>query len=374
MSGLSVRNIVQVNVDVTPGAPVVEIGCNKGLIIGSSAVVSAEDRVKKYLSLKDMITAGFTEEMPEYLAAKAYFAQSPAPRMVFIGRIDTTAEPAETIVAAVRACMDAAPGHYGVYVCGVSDADIDQIAGIVDGVGEGMLFFETSNPDSVVDSPEAPDIFTTLKGKTIKRVMGIYSKSAYAGAALMGVAMGRENGLDNSAFSLTYSTLVGVEPEVLTQDQLDILLEKNGNAYVVRGQAYEMLQMGRTIDATPYDDVMYLDMTQKIIQANVMGVLTGNKAKIPQTDAGMAVIISAVTNGLEAMRRIGYVAEGVWNGDQIKELMPGDVVPGGYMIFVDSFATLSQADREARKAPPVWVALKTAGTIESVVINVNVNL
>jgi len=77
---------------------------------------------------------------------------------------------------------------------------------------------------------------------------------------------------------------------------------------------------------------------------------------------------------LEFMRDIGYIAEGIWTGETINELSAGDAVAGGYMIFVDSFATLSQADRELRKAPPVYVALKTSGTIESVVINVNVNL
>ncbi len=374
MGMLSVGSIVQVNVNVIPGAPVVEVGCNKGLIIGSSETITTDDRVKAYKSLKEIVDDGFDLESPEYLAAKMYFSQTPAPRLLYIGRIDKTEESTETVREAIAACLEKAPGAYGVYLCGSSDADIDQAAALLEAEGSGFLFFETSNPDSLVAVPSAPDIFTSLKGKDVKRAFGIYSNSPYAGAALMGSAMGLENGLENSAFTMAYKKLVGVQTEKVTAEQLDILLKKNGNIFVLRGQAYELLQMGRCVNGDSYDDVMYLDMTQNIIEAKVMEVLTGNKAKRPQTDAGMAVILAAVTNALEYMRDIGYLAEGVWTGEQIKTLAPGDVVPGGFMVFADSFATLSQADREARKAPPVWVALKTAGTIESVVINVNVNL
>lgn len=374
MGMLSIGSIVQVNVNVIPGAPVIEVGCNKGLIVGSSEVITTEDRVKEYKSLKDVLDGGFELTDPEYLAAKMYFSQTPAPRLVYIGRVDKTEDSTETLVQAVGACMEKAPGAYGVYLCGASDADIDLVAGLLEAEANGLLFFETSNPDSLVKSPAAPDIFTSLKGKDVKRAFGLYSNTQYAGAALMGSAMGLETGVENSAFTMAYKSLVGVQTEKVTSEQLNNLLEKNGNVFVLRGQAYKLLQMGRCVNGISYDDVMYLDMTQNIIEAKVMEVLTGNKAKRPQTDAGMAVILAAVTNALEYMRDIGYLAEGVWNGDPIKSLMPGDVVPGGFMVFVDSFATLSQADREARKAPPVWVALKTAGTIESVVINVNVNL
>jgi len=374
MSVLSISGIVQVNINVLPSAPVIDVGCNKGLIVGDSTVISVLDRVKSYRSLLEVSEAGFTDEMPEFLAAKIYFAQKPAPRVVYIGRHDSGATPAETIQAAVLDCLVKAPEVYGVYVCGASDADIDLVAKDIDLGGDKMLFFDTKNTDSLVASPAAPDVFTTLKTNSVERAIGIYSATDYAGAALLGAAMGRENGQENSAFSLSYATLYLVTPESVTAEQLAILMAKNGNVYAYRGQAYELLHMGRCISGTPYDDVMYLDMTKNVIEARVMEVMTGNQGKIPQTDAGMSIIVSAVSVALEFMRDIGYIAEGIWTGETINELSAGDAVAGGYMIFVDSFATLSQADRELRKAPPVYVALKTSGTIESVVINVNVNL
>ena len=44
------------------------------------------------------------------------------------------------------------------------------------------------------------------------------------------------------------------------------------------------------------------------------------------------------------------------------------------MLWADSYDTQSEADRAAHKAMPVQVALTLAGSLESVVINVNVQL
>ncbi len=375
MSGLSIGGIVQVNIDVRRVLSDAGVGCNKGLIVGSSAVIDPAERVKKFLNLKEMVAAGFTDTMPEYLAAKLYFGQRPTPRVLYVGLHDADADPAETVLDAVKAIREVEHEHYGVYVCDASDADIDLIAQEVEQGGHGMLFFDTNNPDALVASPAAPDIFTSLGNKDLTRAIGIYSsKTTYAGAALLGVAMGRETGEENSAFTLTYAPLLGVEPETINETQLTTLMAKSGNVYAVRGQNYHLLHMGRGIDGVPYDDTMYLDMTQRVIESRVMEVITNNGSKIPQSDAGMSVILAAVSDALEYMREIGYIAEGIWNGEEIGELRPGDAIAGGYMVFADSFAMQSQEEREQRKAPPVWVALKTSGTIESVVINVNVNL
>lgn len=381
MSVLGIDNIVKVNVRVVPSSPSVATGCNVGLIIGSNNVISKETRVKLCNNLQEVASAGFDTDDAEYKAAALYFAQEPAPTKLYIGRQDKTPkdpedpdspEP-ETVAVALTACKEAAPETFGVYICDSSDADIQQAATTIEALG-GVLFYNTNNPDSLVANPEADDIFTLLSEADKKRAFGIYSNTAYAGAALLGLAMGLETGLDGSAFTMAYTNLNGVTSENITKAQLDILLAKNGNAQVTRGQGYKMVQMGRLADGTPYDDLMYIDMTKKLIENNVLGVLVGNKPKRPQTDAGMAVIVSAITNALEKVKNIDYIAEGVWNGENIRDLQKGDVLAGGYAIFVDSFATLSQADREAKKAPPVWVAIKTAGTIESVVINVDINL
>ena len=375
MNGLPISGIVEVNINATPVDVAAKIGCNKGLIIGTSAVIIPGDRVKSFKNFAEVVYAGFTDAMPEHLAAKKYFAQKPAPKLLYIGRHDAAAtEPVETLVQAIPLCLEKAEDAYGVYVCGASDADITQATILIELEAKRMVFFESSNNDCLVAAPAADDIFTSLSKVPLERAIGIYSEVPYAGAGLMGLALGRETGLENSAFSLSYLTLEGVAAEPVTPSEYSILMAKNGNVVANRGQNYKLLHMGRTLSGVSYDDVMYIDMTQNAIEDRVMAAVAGTRTKLPQTDAGMAVVIAAVTNAREYMVDVGYVAEGIWNGDEIKSLLPGDVLAGGFMIFAESFASLSQQDREARKAPPITVAIKTSGTIESVVINVNVNL
>ena len=54
-------------------------------------------------------------------------------------------------------------------------------------------------------------------------------------------------------------------------------------------------------------------------------------------------------------------------------LKTGDALSTGYMVLADTLANQSQADRDARKSPPIYVAVKMAGAIEHVVIGIVVN-
>ena len=53
---------------------------------------------------------------------------------------------------------------------------------------------------------------------------------------------------------------------------------------------------------------------------------------------------------------------------------PGDILEKGFLLWADSYDNQSEADRAAHKAVPIQVALTLAGNLESVVINVNVQL
>lgn len=364
---LSLKNVVTVNVDRVPVSASVNVGCNIGMIVGATGDGG------KYKNLTEVL-ADYSMTTDEGKAAKVYFEQSPRPQALYIGVLGE--KPAGMSDEAHLANFLAEyQDVYGFYLTGtVGSADYAKWVKALEAADHGVLFFDTDNADALTASPETPDEFEVLAEQDLSKYVGVYSTDSYAGAAVMGVAMGRETGKDRSAFNLAYSQLIGIKTEDVTQAQVDALLAKNGNIYVSRGQGYDLLEMGRTGDGTPYDEVMYLDMTKKMIENSVMSVFVGNKSKPPQTDDGMALFVEAVSGACERMRSIGYIAEGVWNGEEIGDLKKGDVIVGGYSVFVDSFMNQSQADREARKAMPIWVALKLAGSIESIVINVVVNL
>ena len=113
--------------------------------------------------------------------------------------------------------------------------------------------------------------------------------------------------------------------------------------------------MGVSSDGTNFDEILNLDMLSNNIQTAVVSALA-RSAKIPQTDPGMDNLLNTITEPLEKAREIGFIAPGVWNT--------------GSILTVDS---QSQADREARKAPPVYILIKCAGAIQYVAVKLYVN-
>lgn len=375
MPRLSVDSIVRINVNVVQGADINQNGCNIGLILGTNAPYSGTTRMNYYASVDEMLADNFTESMDEVKAARLYFKQVPAPVGVYVGKYDTTLTVPETPVTGYTACREITGEFYGVYCCGASDAEKLSLAAAIDAVGDNCLFFETDNTDVFASSPVTPDIFTSMVSGGYDHAIGIFSEDDFAGAALMGLAMGLETGETGSAFDLFLKRLVGIDPTTdVTEAQMAILHGKNGNAYILRGQSTQLIETGNCVDGVPYDETMYIDLTKRVLQNAVLEAMTNQSVpKIPQTDDGMAMIVAAVSNGLEYMKDLGFIAEGTWTAVPFRSINTGDVLAGGYQVFVDSFSTLSAADRSARKSPPIYVAIKLAGSIRSVVIALNVN-
>lgn len=89
MKGLSVSDVVNVTIVMSPKAvPLRNFGAL--LILGSSNVIDTNERLREYTSL-DGVGADFSTTSPEYLAADAFFSQSPQPNQLFIGRWAETA-------------------------------------------------------------------------------------------------------------------------------------------------------------------------------------------------------------------------------------------------------------------------------------------
>jgi Protein of unknown function (DUF3383) len=63
---------------------------NQGLIIGPSAIIPHATRLVQFTSLTSILTYGFSNTAPEYLAAELYFGQPEPPVYLWIGLQDTT--------------------------------------------------------------------------------------------------------------------------------------------------------------------------------------------------------------------------------------------------------------------------------------------
>ena len=110
------------------------------------------------------------------------------------------------------------------------------------------------------------------------------------------------------------------------------------------------------------------------LQNAAVALLAENADKMPQTDESTGGFLTAFNNILMNYTNRGILATGIWRGTAIGPISYGEVVENGFVLWADSFDTQSDADRAAHKAMPISVGLVMAGSIESIVITINVVL
>ena len=379
MSKLPLSDIVNIIVNLSPRSAVRK-GFNLGLIVGPSGVIPASERVRIYTRdsfASDMITDGFTTATPEYSAASLYFQQTSRPLKVVIGAQDVTNE--ETALEAVTACRLANTDWYMCEVCGAATADILAVSTYLEVCSPTSVYAYTSNDASALTG-DPGSVFAQLKALSRQRSIGQFSVTPDAASAVMGYAMGANTGLSGSAFTLMFKTQVGVAPDDLNETQVTYLQKYNANYYVNRGAGdeYSMFENGVMADGTWFDEVLNLDMLVNDMQLAILDLLK-SLPKAPQTEDGVTGIKLAMKSSLERARLIGFIAPGIWNGEDIwltneyRALATGDAMPDGYRILSEPVDNQSQADRDRRLAPPIYVPIKLAGAIHSVVVQINVN-
>lgn len=104
-SALPVSSLVNVSVNLSPSlaqAPAV----NTLLMLGTSTVIDVVSRMRRYTSLAQVAT-DFGTAVEEYLAAAAWFGQSPQPTSLLIGRWAKNASAGQLIGGAVSAVNQA---------------------------------------------------------------------------------------------------------------------------------------------------------------------------------------------------------------------------------------------------------------------------
>ncbi len=134
-----------------------------------------------------------------------------------------------------------------------------------------------------------------------------------------------------------------------------------------------IIQYGVMASGQFFDVIHDTDWLQNAVQTAVYNVLYTATTKVPQTDAGMNLITGAIASVMQQAVNNGVVAPGTWNGPAFGQIATGSFLKTGYYIYASSIATQSQADRSARIAPPIQVAVKLAGAIQTVDIMISVN-
>ena len=476
MSNLPLEDIVNIIVNLGPRAAV-RRGFNLALLVGTSEIISPEERVRLYSNTDAMFEDGFRETDPEYIGARLMFSQNPRPGRVAIGRRVTldsagefevtseaaatggnfiinwehvaeggntflyytpfdlsvvpefgdvlaspwepittgqeiTPEPGATYIMvveinaanqvvnigaallggasvsfglpvcesptdAIRACRAINTEWYAVSYLGATPDDVLSIAQYVEAVRPVSVQFYTTDEDLILsNNPES--IFHRLRLKSFRRSIGQFSRTPFAVCGILGFAMGANTRLSRSAYTLMHKRVVGIVPDDITLTQVTFLQRQNGNYYVSRGAEYFMFERGTMADGVWFDEIINLDMLVNDMQLAILDLFV-SRPKVPQTEGGMNDIKIAMGPSLRRMAMIGFIAPGRWNGPNIytepdyAPLQTGDMLETGYMILSEPIDYQSQAGRDARIAPPIYVAIKLAGAIHHVTVRIDVN-
>lgn len=284
---------------------------------------------------------------------------------------------AETALACANALVNKSSAWYGLTfassVMPVS-ADYVSIAGYIEALSISRMLGVSTIDTSVLDNTVTSDIASQLVALAYKQTFVQYSSAnPYSAASMFGRAFSVDFTASRSTITLMYKQEPGIVAENLSETQANTLQTKRCNAFVGYVNSTNILQYGVMSGPAYFDEIHGLDWFQDTVQTAAYNLLYTSGTKIPQTDSGVAQIITAVAAVCEQSVANGLVAPGTWTADGFGQLATGQFLKTGYYIYAPSVALQSDADRAARKSPTIQVALKLAGAIHTVNMLVNVN-
>ena len=226
----------------------------------------------------------------------------------------------------------------------------------------------------IVASSTVGDIagmFTTMVGKGYTHTrMLYYSVSAdnaldfAAGYAGRGLSIKMSG--SNTAHTMHLKTITGLDADSgMTQTILTAAMNAGVDTYPDIGGAASVFISG----VNQFFDQVYTRLAFKLrLQIAGFNYLAQTNTKIPQTEQGMSGLKGAYRKICQMFVTNGTFAPGTWNSpttfgdpdDHVK-----NIAAMGFYIYSDPIAAQSQAERETRVAPGIYIAAKDAGAIHS---------
>lgn len=264
-----------------------------------------------------------------------------------------------------------------IYYCGIisttygANTTWAALATIVQSYGNKLLFLPSN---SLVD---IPGVFSTIKSATNYYTRCLFfSDSTAQNGRLFAAAYAARLLSVNFAGSLTAITmnlkqLSGIVPDGgITQTVAAQCVTAGVDVYASYQNSPAVISNGANKFA---DQVFNLIWFVLALQVAGFNALQQTSTKVPQTTNGMNSYVSALKQVCEQAKAVGYIAPGTWNavdtfGNQANFL--ANILTNGYYIYFTPIGLQSAADRSARKAPLVQIAIKEAGAIQSSIINV----
>lgn len=270
-----------------------------------------------------------------------------------------------SVLPSVTVALNYSADWYGLVIADTAMTDQDHldVSALIGSASDSRIYGVTTAEAAVLDSTSITDIAYKLKAGGYSRTFCQYSQVPYAAASAFGRAFTVNFLGNNTTITLKFKQEPGITTETIEADQADTLKAKNCNVFVNYSNDTAIIQEGVMSNGDFFDERHGLDWLQNYVQNNLWNLLYTSTTKIPQTEAGVTRLVTNIEQSMDQSVNNGLVAPGVWNGGDIGQLTAGDTLTKGYYVYANSLSAQAQADREARKAPVIQVAVKLAGAI-----------
>lgn len=282
---------------------------------------------------------------------------------------------AETALAAVTLFDNQFAGQwYNLFIPSAIDTDHVAIAPYIDADATPHFYWINTQETQVLATGDTTHIGALLQALQSQHTAWQYSStSAYAvWSAAARIATTNYAG-SNTTISLMYKQEPSVVAETLTATQIAALESYNGNVYVNYANGTQILETGVCPSGQFIDTIIGVDGLRLQIQVNLFNLLYTSTTKIPQTDAGIATLENGADQACSQYVVNGFLAPGTWNSGGFGQLTQGQFLDKGYYIYGQPIASQAQANRAARQSPPIQIAAKLAGAVDTVAVTVYVN-
>lgn len=265
---------------------------------------------------------------------------------------------------------------YNFVMPSATDTDFVAIGPYIDGDATPHFQWITTNEPQVLVSGDTTHLGFLLQQLQLQHTAWQYSSQNPYAAWSMAARIATVNYAgSNTAISLMYKTEPGVIAESLTTTQINALEAYDGNVFVNYqfGTGTSIIESGICPSGQFIDTIIGVDGLRLQCQANLFNLLQGTPTKIPQTDPGVNTLENGVDAACAQYVVNGFLAPGVWNGNSFGQIVSGQWLDKGYYIYAQPIALQSQAQRSIRAAPPIQVAAKCAGAIDTANVTIYVN-
>ncbi|PHM54534.1 DUF3383 domain-containing protein [Xenorhabdus sp. KK7.4] len=263
---------------------------------------------------------------------------------------------------------------YGVYFADViTDEQLDDVHTWIAAADMKVAAY-TALRDELLDWDNR-NILKKLYDKNAGRLMVEYNKTGddHAAVSLLGIALSTNWNAQNAAKTVKFKQ----QTSVRSDDRITLSdaekCRRLGVNFYTDYDGISMIAEGVMLGGVFIDETVGLDAFLDACQKQAFSTLQGNPTKIPQTDKGQAMLIGALDVIGKEFVRNGFLAGGIWRGNDVGELTYGDRLDNGFYFYSDSYDLQSLADRETRKAMPIMCAIKLAGAIHSVDLLIQFN-